>query len=78
MSDIKSERAMAVLRIQSKDDYAIVCGNKTYEVRLRESSLYRRYMVKKVGKKVGTANIVAGHLEADNRGYPDNNYKTNR
>lgn len=68
--EIESKRAMAVLRIQKKEDFIQVVRSRAYPKRKRESSLYRRRIIKKTGKKVGVANnLVAQHLEADNKGY---------
>ena len=71
MYEITNSRAMANCRIQKKDDFAVICESKTYQVRKRESSLYRRYMIKRVGKLVGVVNLVANVLTAPNNGYPE-------
>ena len=76
---ITNGRAMATLRIQKRDDYKHIALSEKYRNRIRESSMFRRIMVKSIKKKVGVINeIVAEHLEAPNKGYPKEfkNYKT--
>ena len=79
MKNIKvgEDRAMAVLRIQKRNDFKEIIKSKEYPVRKRESSLYRRGMTKGLKKKVGVAQeLIAQHLEADYKGYFKHESKT--
>jgi len=79
MENITNERAMAVMRIQRKEDFTKIAMSQKYRERKRESSMYRRIMVKWVKKKVGVVEaLTAEHLEGENKGYPKGfkDYKT--
>jgi len=78
-SNIENGRAMSNLRIQKKEDYKTIASSDKYKERVRESSMFRRIMMKGLNKKVGIiSNIVADSLDGPNKGYPEGfkDYKT--
>lgn len=68
-------RACGYLRIQKREDFETIASTLRYQkVKARESSIYRKIMMKVLGKRLGETagrELVCIHLEGPNKGYPD-------
>jgi len=78
----KSRRSCADLRIQSRDDFKEIVKHERYNkyCSAQESSIFRRFVHKSLGKIIGKAMLIIGGetQNAENKGYPlgFTNYQT--
>lgn len=78
----KTRRACGDLRIQRKEDFAKIVVHEQYNkyCSAQESSVYRRFMHKAVGKLIAKATLEKSgtYLDGPNKGYPKGftNYQT--